>query len=270
MAIAGHWISVSSYLKSANVSWLDGRIVDNIFHGSSGGLPANPLFLILIGLGVTAFLALLQTKDKGYRNILLTAWVGATLFSVAHIWLSLMRPWYYLPGFLIYAHCLFESKLDRYQFFFRLSKWGLFVVVIGFISFLGYKKYAFRDEIAENLEFIENLDRYVPHNEPIFQIDGSGYVGFFSPRPIVNGDGLMNTHQYAEKLVSGDLDLQKYLKEEGICYVISNSSAVQGYVLHVYGLILPEVEVQLVAQKSGPRRYVFTDYKLYRLNSCPR
>jgi hypothetical protein len=44
---------------------------------------------------------------------------------------------------------------------------------------------------------------YVAKDALIYQVDGSGYIGFMSQRHIVNGDGLVNTHDYAKKLLSG-------------------------------------------------------------------
>jgi hypothetical protein len=43
-------------------------------------------------------------------------------------------------------------------------------------------------QIEWSRHFVEELRRVVPENEPVFQIDASGWVGWFSSRHIVNGD----------------------------------------------------------------------------------
>src|SRR5437667_292429 len=51
-------------------------------------------------------------------------------------------------------------------------------------------------------------------------MDASGWVGWFSGRQVVNGDGLVNDHDYARRL--SERRLAGYLKEQGIRYIVQN------------------------------------------------
>ena len=179
-----------------------------------------------------------------------------------------MRPWYYLPGFLVYSVCFFESRPSSAEVVFKFARFCLIAAACGFVGFLAYKKHAFRDEVSKSMEFIEGIGDHVPEGEAVFQVDGSGYVGFYAPRAIVNGDGLMNTHEYARLLVSGELEVEQYLRENGICYVIANKSAQPGFIVSEHGLGIREEAVELLMAREGDMKYRFTKFKLFRLNAC--
>jgi hypothetical protein len=71
-----------------------------------------------------------------------------------------------------------------------------------------------KDAVAMGLWMKENL----PPGTRVFQVNGSGFTGYFSERSVVNGDGLVNSWEYQKYLRSGRL--LDYLRENEIRYII--------------------------------------------------
>lgn len=96
---------------------------------------------------------------------------------------------------------------------------GMLTVVVAAAGvFIGSKVIRYdalrKDAVAMGLWMKENL----PRNCRVFQVNGSGFTGYFSQRPVVNGDGLVNSWQYQEYLRSGRLI--DYLREHDIQYLL--------------------------------------------------
>jgi len=96
--------------------------------------------------------------------------------------------------------------------------------------------------------FLDDVRRIVPPGEPIFQVDGAGYTGFFAGRPIVNGDGLMNDYDYLERLKADGL--ADYLRENRIRYVITNSPIQGPEIIRQHGLVLEREDVDNMAESG--------------------
>ena len=71
-------------------------------------------------------------------------------------------------------------------------------------NFLYQQQY--RNDQINSAFFAKNLKTLVAEAEPVFQIDGSGFTGFFSERQLINGDGLVNSHAYARRLRANRLE----------------------------------------------------------------
>ena len=122
------------------------------------------------------------------------------------------------------------------------------------------------DDTARVEAFLAEVRSEVPRDEPIFQVDGSGYTGYFSGRRIVNGDGLVNTHAYLRRLRAGAL--AGYLDEEGISYIIGNRAG-DGPVVDVGGLVVERGEVEELARLRGDAPSPYTHFVLYRRTEMP-
>ena len=116
--------------------------------------------------------------------------------------------------------------------------------------------------------FLSELRARVPEGETIYTWDNPGFFGFFSGRRIVDGDGLVNDHAYAQRLTDGTL--AGYLDEERICYVVVSVAGVDP-VLDVAGLTLRRADVEqlyVIRRKQSLQ----ADYELHHLASerCAR
>ena len=108
----------------------------------------------------------------------------------------------------------------------------------------------------------------MPDHERIYQIDGSGFTGYFSDRSLMNGDGLMNSYEYARRLADGTL--AGILNEQGVCYIITNTAPASDALVDVGGLVVTRDDVHEVFRTRTYGRYPTTDFVLYRrtVRSC--
>ena len=97
---------------------------------------------------------------------------------------------------------------------------------------------AYSQEFINKLNNITKLDQSI-----IYQIDGSGFVGYFSESPLVNGDGLTNSYQYIKNKHNYRLD--NYLKESNICFIVinTNKNSNNKYLIDYFGLKILRSEV---------------------------
>jgi len=117
-------------------------------------------------------------------------------------------------------------------------------------------------EIQWSRQFVQEVKREVPPGEPVYQIDASGWVGWFSERNVVDGDGLVNDHAYVRRLLGGKL--AGYLREERIHYIVQNVYPRDGLLIDQGGLIVPmdSVETLIPPPDGFPS---LTAFGLYRL-----
>jgi hypothetical protein len=117
---------------------------------------------------------------------------------------------------------------------------------------------------ANSLAFVESIARHVPEGAPIYQVDASGYTGFLGGRTIVNGDGLVNSAEYARRVL--EERLRGYIEESGICYVITNREAVPGRRLIDYrGLEVEPDDAVLLTRVPAGGTNPWVRFALYRL-----
>jgi hypothetical protein len=64
-----------------------------------------------------------------------------------------------------------------------------------------------------------HIDEHAPA-DTILASWNAGLLGYFTNRPTINLDGLVNTIEYARSLLSGKLDVVRYLREQRVDYVI--------------------------------------------------
>ena len=122
----------------------------------------------------------------------------------------------------------------------------------------------FRNDQVNSADFVKNLTTLTPRGTPIYQIDGTGFIGYFSLNPLINGDGFVDCYAYARRL--RDNDLAVYLEENGICWVIaSHRGPNQGRIIDFHGLVVRESEAEMVfvVPDDGVNRH--TDFRLFRL-----
>ena len=112
-------------------------------------------------------------------------------------------------------------------------------------------------------QFVGEVRRRVPRDEPIFQMDASGWVGWFSERHVVNGDGLVNDHEYARRLSEGKL--AGYLHEQGIHYIVQNLYPENGMLIDDCGGLTVSMDSVETIVAPPPGFPDLTAFGLYRL-----
>jgi|GEM_PF-2720981 len=273
----GHPFSVSSALKATS-SLESLELFKSL--SKTGILVRTAVFLGLIAWGGTG----LYFQEPQLRRSSLFLFGPPILFSLGHAAVSDMRSWYFLPGYtfafwagtratkLVAApHRLTATLTLRYM-------WH--VVVAAVLALNLYKLYRFvplEHVRRASWAFVENATRELTTSSRVYQIDGSGFTGYWLHRHLINGDGLVNTFDYARRMRAGTL--AGYFEEVGICYVITDAPLLrrEKFIVNKGGLRIKFSDVDELLRSeaygwSGNRNAHFILWKLSaeRCNSHPR
>jgi hypothetical protein len=254
----GRLASVSSLMKastSSGTNW--GEIVQ--LNVTRYGRYELAVFVVLLVLALAAAWAL-RRRGEGLKILCVIA--GPAAFVLVHMAANpIMRTWYFSPAMFVFALVLIrcEARVVRIAFL-------VFVCILA-VRETRNAYFFFRDEVAtsrteQTARFLKEVRDIVPEDELIYQVDGSGYTGFFSGRRVVNGDGLMNSYAYLQRLKDGELT--DYLRENRIKYVITNSPLKRPKLLNHHGLVLGRDEAEKMAESDN--RAPYRAFVLWRIH----
>jgi hypothetical protein len=197
-----------------------------------------------------------------------------------------VRAWYFLPAyaFAFWAgtrggsssslHSQFNSVSDGQAH--REFRSGWLVVVLMATLLNLYKVYRFipLDHVRQaSWEFVLRGRHLLPPDARIYQVDGSGFTGYWLERQLVNGDGLVNTYEYARRLRAKKL--AGYLGENGICYLVTDAPVGdrQKYLVDLSGLRVKRSSAEEVLRSTayGWSKNPNAHFILWRLRDarCP-
>lgn len=254
----GEWTSVSMDIKSSPGSMAQ-RIQNNLIGLYGSNLISTAIFLFLLALATWA--AMRRGVSERTRD--LVALSAPALFVLMHLaGNNQIAYWYFLPA--AYVHVWYFLRFGPPA----TSRAGWpGRAAIAMLPLLVVAKWAVDSrirgpQIEWSRHFVEELKRVVPEDEPVFQIDASGWVGWFSGRHVVNGDGLVNDHAYARRL--REQRLGGYLHEEGIRYIVHNLYPRDNILINIAGLTVPMESVDVVIPPP-PNYPEGTAFGLYRL-----
>jgi hypothetical protein len=194
-----------------------------------------------------------------------------TVFSGGHLVSHPIPFWCYLPAYLVLWFALLRCQVGRPALL-RLRRATLCAVAFVAIAFTAHKLalHVRNREISRGArDFVARIEAHVPEGGRIYQIDGSGFTGFFSQRAVMNGDGLVNTYEYARRMREGRL--AGILDEQGVCYVITNRQTGDGPLVDFGGLVVTRADVDEVFRTATYGRFPTTDFVLHRRRApgCP-
>jgi len=243
-ALFGHWFSVSSMLK---VSYAMGGRSAPVGETLNFGTVYRAILALALGLAASFSL---RHYPKNLRRVRLGALVGVSCFSLGHIALGSARSWYFFPMYgicwwLMAAPVAYAIKHRGPLRSFSIASLAVALLVGGGAIWKGYRYVTKQKDSARSWNFIEKITQLVPQDGRIYEIDASGFPGYWSDRSVTNGDGLVNSYTYARQLASGQLE--GYLEKEGICWLIVTGRVVDrspGMVLNFNGLAVRASEVE--------------------------
>lgn len=217
----------------------------------------------LLGM-IAVGLRYVPSTESRWRQAALA--LGAALYFGTLMALLIMRDWHYLPlhavlYFVAVRACAASVGASLHQ---AMRGLGVAIAAVYTGAFVNYQLTYAVDQ-ANSLAFVQRVADHVSEGQPIYQVDASGYTGFFSGRPIVNGDGLVNSAAYAERRLRGELD--GYLEESGICYLITNlDRSASDSLVDYHGLRVAKdaATLLLTVPPGGPNPRV--RFALYRLD----
>ena len=256
LLITGDLFSVSSILKASH--HIGNNPAEAMYHNvtlSRASLVRT--YQLTLCLSLFIYFANKNREDDKKQIFLVIAFCTAAWF----VYFSTMplRVWYWTVP-LGLSLWLFENKSRRSKtgnyLCIGVCLWLTFLYVFAIAQFnLKYE----RDQ-AHARHFIAAANQMIDDNGRVFQVDGSGYTGFFISTPVVNGDGLVNSQDYAKALKRNGL--QNYLEEKQICYLIANQKIEGGVVVSKAGL---EVRVSDVEELISPLEKLRSQFSQFRL-----
>jgi hypothetical protein len=263
LAIFGHPFSVSSMIKTTIALPAVGTLVANV-RGPESLSPGFVLrALIFLILAVAVFARPVRHHARHLRHLGIA--VGVCLFTLVHLVAHRIPFWCYLPAYMVLFYL--ASQEDRRDL---LRRWTVLAIPALLAVFLVDKLLdvqRHRPVVRGARDFVTKLAEVVPPDGRIYQVDGAGFVGFFSGRHVINGDGLVNTYEYADRARRGALG--GYLDEEGICFVVDNvDRGGSDIIVNFGGLVIRQADVDEVLRTRTYGQHPTTDFVLYRRRSA--
>jgi hypothetical protein len=256
-----HLFSVSSAIKSGAAS-LGLRIFANLGQRTPTlPIPLEPQGVFVVLLAVVSLVLLLRSPQSASKPVLVGLWLGTALFTFAHLCFSDVHPWYYAAAFVgfpvVFIWCRPAVKFDR---FVLCGAAPAFLLVAALCA----KAVTNRKEAGPVREFVARVNEFDSANQPIYMVDGSGYWGYWADAPVINGDGLVNSHEYAARLKKNDL--ADYLAENHTSLVMTNKAlSPDEPLVDIGGLRVGQDQAVKVLTKAENGRYFFTNFVLWRV-----
>ena len=147
---------------------------------------------------------------------------GNLAFLGLHAGLSDLRDWYFAVPVLTALWAAGRTDRPSTASFVSPLRAAIFVpsVFLPLATATWYQVSTLEEALAHRTH-LENLDHALPQDAPLFVYDASGFAGHVLwPRPVINGDGLVNTFDYLQ-IVQDSESLFDYLKATGTRHFLS-------------------------------------------------
>ena len=261
-AIFGEFFSVAALIK-ASPFWLHpgARLIENSVGAKTTALKSLATAIALVFLVVRI---VRRRREPATHNIFLVC-VSAIAFLGIHLFATRMRNWYWVPPMALLGaaidQCTRTAALRASTITIAAGAFTL-ATIVGAVAIIPW----YQTDRANAALLVDAVSKHVPPNGRIYQIDGTGYVGFATQRAVVNGDGLVNNHSYLRRVRTRQLE--GYLDEENICWIITNQRMHRNAIIHFGGLevLRTDVDEQFAVPTIG--RSKFTDFRLFYRKAC--
>lgn len=204
----------------------DGRSLQTALH--------RVVFLTVLGASVLA-IALLVGRDwreetrNRWRRLLVAANVYVLLFCAAAL-LTLTEPprtWYYtvpLSVLAVSGLSILEWRPRREISRARPVSFYVGTAAVGLLALGGLGAQVRSSPRENSLATAAWLESHTAPDTIAYVTDGSGIIGYFSQRRVIDGDGLVNTFHFKDCVEGRRID--EYLRENGVAIVIANVNGV--------------------------------------------
>jgi len=226
-----HFVTVSSLYKIANPDFKH-IIISNM----SGYMTKR--FAVFIVLSCLVLWGACKERKYSFLCVALAA-IGYVLL---HMFTNQgMKVWYFMPSTFIIAVVIFHLPS-----LYKRICYVMFVVIMTYFTagYVYYHSVRLKDGIEWQRKFIQLVKENVRPGERIFQIDASGWTGYFCERNVINGDGLVNSYEYYDRSMNNGL--KGYLKDNNVHYIITNAELSEDYIINYRGLVIRQKDVQIV------------------------
>ncbi len=206
-ALFGHFGTISSVKLNTFPRIV---LVDNLENmTASGGIFSSQmtrllfLFVMLVFVSLRSLFGKNESREfRSFTLYLLSAGYGLFVFCLIHLCFNSegLREWYLtLPLFdaVLLSSYLLVRMINYWKIIFTL-----FLIIAAIVI---YKTRIDSDKFSSVYEYSRLLSREVRADEPVYQVDFAGMLGFFSERKVVNGDGFINSFEYYDMIKNGKL-----------------------------------------------------------------
>mgnify|MGYP006093583889 CR=1 FL=1 len=261
--IAGEFYSVSSYVKMNQnlTNTMEHRIVKNVIYSNFfplGWLTLKMRGYILFLFFIIFIINFLIFKKK--QSVLFWG-VFAGLYSYFFInfFSNYIDTWYYSVMFASLFILLRLANMKNFTRIISSSFLYLFVISLFFGKFYNSIKYF--DYRAEYIGDVKKIENYIPQKSKIYQYDLAGHLSFYSKVKVINGDGRVNSFDYANALLNNGLS--NYLVKNKICFltdIFTQKSNNEKVLVNQSGLLITYEDVNLIKKLKH--------FSIYKLKKC--
>jgi hypothetical protein len=244
--VFGAWASVSSSIKAIML----------VRYGLAGLLSRN-----LRGIGneiryaiVVAFAVFTCYRASARVRAAVVMAVAPLAFYTVF---SFVRDWYFAVPLLTGA--LLASRAPR-----PARAWPALATALSVLIAASFGAYLFRNQAdwMATAAFVERANGMLAPGDIVYQVDGSGFPAWHLGSRVVNGDGLVNSWSYRDRLVAENLGT--YLDDIGATHIIVTGP--QGSrLLRYHGLEVRPDQARLLleAERASTQN---VHYRLYALS----
>jgi hypothetical protein len=254
----GEWASVSMQIKGS-ASSIGLRLQNNLIGLYGSNFISTAIFLFLFALSI--WVAVKRgARDRARDLVALSA---PAVFVIVHLaFNNQIAYWYFLPAAYIHIWYFLQFGPPASSRAGWTGRAAIALLPLLFVAKWAVDSRIRAQQIEWSRQFVSDLQRVVPEDEPVFQIDASGWVGWFSGRHVVDGDGLVNDHAYASRLHANQLG--GYLHDEGIRYIVQNLYPRDNILIDIAGLRVPmeSVDVVIPPPANFPNGTAFGLYRM--------
>ena len=261
--IAGEFYSVSSYVKMSQnlTNTMEHRIVNNVIYSNLfplGWLTLKIRGYILFLFFIFFLINFLIFKKK--QNLLFWGFfTGLYSYFFINFFSNYIDTWYYS---IMFATLFILMKLINVNNLIKVIPFTLlysFLILLFFGKFYNSAKYY--DHRTNYINEIKQIENYIPKNSKIYQYDLAGHLGFYSKIQVINGDGRVNSFEYAQDLLNKNLS--NYLVDNNICYltnIFTQKLNEKKVIINQSGLLVTFDDVDLIKK--------FKNFSIYKLKKC--
>lgn len=253
--------SVSSIAKSHSVAF--NNILANVIYNltASKEIFINAFFLISLNLLILVSIK----RSHATFFVIAICFVAPNSLFLHYFFITELRGWYWTTPLILSFFIATQMGLQEKFYNYNIS---ILIIVFTMSSSFGhlYTAVKYKVDRAYSQEFINKLNNITKLDQSIiYQIDGSGFVGYFSESPLVNGDGLTNSYQYIKNKHNYRLD--NYLKESNICFIVinTNKNSNNKYLIDYFGLKILRSEVEMLISPPKGLKSFFSKFALYAI-----
>ena len=261
--IAGEFYSVSSYVKMNQnlTNTMEHRIVKNVIYSNLfplGWLTLKMRGYILFLFFIIFIINFLVFKKK--QSVLFWG-VFAGLYSYFFInfFSNYIDTWYYSVMFASLFILLRLVNMDNLIKIIPTTFLYLFIILLFFGKFYNSIKYF--DQSIEYISDVKKIENYIPQDSKIYQYDLAGHLSFYSKVRVINGDGRVNSFEYAKALLNNGLS--NYLIENKICFltdIFTQKVNTEKVLVNQSGLLITYEDVNLIKKLNN--------FSIYKLKKC--